>query len=129
MQEKGLLEIEGMEFYAYHGCLEKEKTEGNTFVVDFQAIIDVMAAVCSDNLDDTLNYAVVYDLIASEMAIGSNLIEHVAGRIVKAIEAKFPDLDFSLRLSKKNPPVNGKTSWSRITLHSSYNRQDTGKMQ
>lgn len=37
MRYDGIIELEGMEFHAYHGCLEKERREGNTFIVDFHA--------------------------------------------------------------------------------------------
>ena len=30
---KGILEIEGMEFFAYHGCFEAEQVVGNKFTV------------------------------------------------------------------------------------------------
>lgn len=113
-----------MEFHAYHGCLEKEKQEGNLFVVDFKADIDIAAAAESDSLDDTLDYGAVYSIIAREMEIPSDLIEHVAGRIVKAIEEQFPFLDFSVRVSKRNPPVDGPAAWSRITMSSRAKRKD-----
>ena len=32
----GIIELTGMEFHAYHGCFEKEREEGNLFVVDFR---------------------------------------------------------------------------------------------
>lgn len=35
MNPLGAIELTGMEFHAYHGCLESERTEGNTFIVDF----------------------------------------------------------------------------------------------
>ena len=35
MDRTGKIELEGMEFHAYHGCFEEEKTSGNLFVVDF----------------------------------------------------------------------------------------------
>ncbi len=113
-----------MEFHAYHGCLEKEKQEGNLFVVDFKADIDIAAAAESDSLADTLDYGAVYSIIAREMEIPSDLIEHVAGRIVKAIEEQFPFLDFSVRVSKQNPPVDGPAAWSRITMSSRAKRKD-----
>ena len=51
------------------------------------------------------------------MAVPSNLIEHVAGRIVRAIADRFPQFtSFSVRVSKKRPPVNGVVQWSRVTL-------------
>lgn len=117
MKNIGLIELEGMEFKAYHGCLEQEKVRGNEFVVDFRGELDLSAAAESDNLNDTLNYAEIYDIVAYEMSVPSELLENVAGRILKAIEAQFPQLvSFSVRVSKKRPPVDGVAQWSRVTL-------------
>ena len=118
MDKIGVIELEGMEFKAYHGCLEQEKVRGNLFVVDFRGELDLSAAAESDNLADTLNYGEIYDIVADEMSIPSELLENVAGRILKAIETKFPELiSFSVRVSKKRPPVEGVAQWSRVTLY------------
>ncbi len=106
-----------MEFKAYHGCLEQEKVRGNFFIVDFRGEMDLTAAAESDNLKDTLNYGEIYDIVSYEMSIPSELLENVAGRIVKAIASAYPQLtSFSVRVSKKKPPVEGVAQWSRITL-------------
>ncbi len=120
MNKTGTIELEGMEFKAYHGCLEQEKVRGNVFTVDFKGELDLSAAAASDNLNDTLNYGEIYDIVSEEMSIPSELLENVAGRIVTAIEKAFPQLlSFSVRVSKKRPPVDGVAQWSRVTLHSS----------
>ena len=114
----GTIELEGMEFRANHGCLERETVIGNDFVVDFRGEVDMAAAVESDNLADAVNYALIYNVVAREMAQPSNLLEHVAGRIAKALKAEFPQfVSFSVRVSKKRPPVNGIVQWSRITVY------------
>ncbi|MBQ3250480.1 MAG: dihydroneopterin aldolase [Bacteroidales bacterium] len=114
----GTIELEGMEFKAYHGCLEREKVVGNDFVVDFRGEMDMSAAAESDDLRDAVNYAEIYDVIKEEMAKPSDLLEHVTGRIVKALEEKFPQfISFSVRVSKKRPPVSGVVQWSRITMY------------
>ena len=119
MDRIGVIELEGMEFKAYHGCLEQEKVRGNSFTVDFRGEMDLYAAAESDNLNDTVNYGVIYEIVAEEMSIPSELLENVAGRIVKAIESRFPQfVSFSIRVSKKRPPVDGVAQWSRITLTS-----------
>ena len=119
MEKIGIIELEGMEFKAYHGCLEQEKVRGNSFIVDFRGELDLSAAVLSDNLNDTLNYSEIYDIVAEEMSIPSELLENVAGRIVHGIEKHFPELiSFSVRVSKKRPPVDGVAQWSRVTLRS-----------
>jgi len=112
-----IIELEGMEFKAYHGCLEKERKEGNVFMVDFTACLDLSPAAGSDDIKDTLDYGAVYDIIAKEMETPSNLLENVAGRIADSIQAEFPGiLNFKVRVSKKNPPVNGPAAWARITI-------------
>ena len=117
MEKIGTIELEGMEFKAYHGCLEQEKIRGNVFIVDFKGSLDLSAAAESDNLNDTLNYGEIYEIVAEEMSIPSELLENVAGRIMKAIEGRFPQLvEFSVRVSKKRPPVEGIAQWSRVTL-------------
>ena len=117
MDKIGTIELEGMEFKAYHGCLEQEKVRGNFFTVDFRGELDMSAAADSDNLNDTLNYGDIYEIVSYEMSIPSELLENVAGRIVKAIEKRFPELvSFSVRVSKKRPPVDGVAQWSRVTL-------------
>ena len=119
MENLGVIELEGMEFKAYHGCLEQEKVRGNVFTVDFRGELDLSAAAESDNLNDTLNYGDIYDIVAEEMSIPSELLENVAGRIMKEIERRYPQLVmFSVRVSKKRPPVEGVAQWSRVTLYS-----------
>ena len=106
-----------MEFHSFHGVLDREKATGNLFVVDFRGELDMRAAAESDDLSDALNYAEIYDVVAAEMAVPSGLLEHVAGRIVKALAEKFPQLEsFSVRVSKRRPPVAGIVQWSRVTL-------------
>lgn len=126
MDKIGIIELEGMEFHAFHGVLEHEKIEGNLFIVDFKGEVDMSKAAESDLLEDTLNYALIYDAVAKEMATPSELLEHVAGRIVKAIAAGCPQLEsFSVRVSKRQPPVSGPVKWSRVTLF--HNRHSTEK--
>jgi dihydroneopterin aldolase len=55
----GLIEIEGMHFYARHGHFEVEQQVGNEFLVDVSIETDCSAAADSDNLDDALNYQAV----------------------------------------------------------------------
>ena len=115
--ELATMELEGMEFQAYHGCLESEQKEGNLFVVDFCGQLDISKAASSDTLENAIDYGKIYDLIAQQMAIPSKLLENVAVRIAEAIRQEFPGfLEIKVRVSKKNPPVAGKVQWSRITV-------------
>ena len=114
----GIIELEGMRFWAFHGCLESERSKGNLFLVDFHGETDLRKAAESDELEDTVNYGEIYDAVKAEMDIPSDLLEHVAGRITKVLAAKFPQfIRFSVRVSKQMPPVEGHVQWSRVTLN------------
>lgn len=114
---KGTIELTGMRFRAFHGCLPEEREDGNIFVVDFRCDYDVQRASESDNLADTLDYGAVYDIVAREMAVPSNLLEHVAGRIARSIKSSFPEATrIRISVAKKNPPVAGQAEWSRVTV-------------
>jgi dihydroneopterin aldolase len=103
-----VIAIEGMEFYAHHGCHEEEQVTGNRFVVDVYLEKDTGLAERSDNLADTINYAEIYTIIQAEMAIPSKLLEHLGRRILNAIKVSFPGTGFvELKVSKMNPPIGG----------------------
>lgn len=113
----GIIELEEMRFWAFHGCLESERRNGNLFLVDFRGELDMRKAAGSDNLEDTVNYGLVYELVKEEMRVPSDLLENVAGRIVRRIAERFPEfVRFSVRVSKRRPSVGGPVQWSRVTL-------------
>lgn len=113
----GRIELNGMQFHAFHGCLPEEKTNGNDFIVDLSFTCDITGAATSDRLEDTVDYSAVYGIVAAEMGIASNLLENVAWRIKKAVESKFRGIgEVRVRVAKKNPPVSGLTAESAVII-------------
>ncbi len=103
------INIEGMEFYAYHGHFKEEQQVGNKFIVDIKLKTDLSKAAESDELDDTVNYVEIYNLIQTEMKSVSNLLENLGGRIINSISNNFPMInEIELKVSKINPPIGGK---------------------
>lgn len=104
-----------MEFLAYHGVLESEKTLGNYFVVDFEADWSSRCAL-SDSLSDTIDYSAVYEVIASVMAERMNLLETVADSICRRVAETFPSFRrISVCVGKKNPPLGGSCAFSKVS--------------
>lgn len=100
------IEIRGLEMWARHGVLEQERTVGNTFRVDVTLIADLSRAMASDRVDDTINYALVIDIIKSEMAIPSRLLENVIWRMKDAFIRTFPTVTGGkITLCKLTPPI------------------------
>lgn len=109
--------LENMEFHAHHGVLEHEKTLGNTFLVTLEMEVNTEKAGVSDHLEDTVNYALIYNTVRKQMEIPSNLIEHVAHRLADKIMNKFVRvLSLRLKLTKLYPPLEGKVEKVSIEI-------------
>lgn len=103
---KSTLAIEGMEFYAHHGCFPEERIIGTWFKVDLYMEADTGKAQISDSLEDTINYAEVYTKVKEEISIPSKLIEHVARRITDRVLRDYPMIQSTrIKLCKMNPPL------------------------
>lgn len=114
---KGILEIEDMEFFAYHGCFEAEQTVGNRFKVYACLHYDCSLPAKSDYIDDALSYQTAYEIIAREMMKRSHLLEHVGLRILDALYGAFPQLQYAkIKISKMNPPLGGQIGCTSVTL-------------
>ena len=114
---KGVIEIEGMEFFAYHGCFETERVVGNKFTVYACLHYDCALAAMSDCIEDALNYQSAYEVIACEMMKPSHLLEHVGQRILTQLYEKFPPLQYvKIKISKMNPPLGGQIQCTSVTL-------------
>lgn len=115
---KDRVELVGMQFYAYHGCFEEEQRIGNRFVVNFWAEADLSLPARTDNIEDALNYQEVYNIIRSQMAIKSHLLENVARRILDAVKERFPYIENAqVQIDKLNPPLGGQVYSSRVTMN------------
>ncbi len=109
--------LENMKFHAFHGVLPEEQIVGNTYSVTVKFSFDFSKAAREDDLDETINYAEVYELIKKEMNQASKLIEHVAQRILDRISGQFPQIkSLEVQLSKHNPPVSGEVEKATVLL-------------
>ncbi len=105
----GLIQIENMEFYSFHGHFKEERIVGNKFIVDLTIETDMSIPSESDNLKDALNYQRVYELVKLQMEMKSHLLENIAGRILDAIYTEMGGIiKAKVKVSKLNPPMGGK---------------------
>jgi dihydroneopterin aldolase len=117
MDMTGLIELEEMEFYAYHGCFKEEQIVGNRFLVNIAIETDCTKAAASDNINDALNYVSVYELTKKEMMQNSHLLEHLANRIIEQLHIQFPSVIHSkVKVSKMNPPMGGQMRCVSLTV-------------
>jgi 7,8-dihydroneopterin aldolase/epimerase/oxygenase len=113
----GLIEIEGMKFYAFHGHFESEQKVGNEFRVDLRIETNCDLAAISDNLNDALNYQTAYETVKKEMSVTSYLLENVAKRVLDSLYSNFESIiKAEIKISKMNPPMGGEIEKVSITM-------------
>ena len=109
--------LTGMRFYAYHGCFEEEQKVGTHFVVDVTLTYDAEAAITGDDVEQSVNYQLVYKTIRKVMGKPQHLIETVADHIIHEIKCDFPQvLKVMVKLCKINPPLDGKTEYVAVQM-------------
>jgi len=109
--------IEGMQFFSYHGHFEEESIIGTKFLLDLYLETDTSKAEKTDELNDTVNYLSVYNLVKEQMQQSSYLIEHVARRILDSVMEHFSEIESAkLKFRKLNPPLGGQMDSVSITL-------------
>ena len=100
-------------FHAFHGVMPQERKVGADFTVSLRVGVDLSLPVESDAVEDTLNYAMLY-----EVAIPAQLLEHVAGRMGKAVCRHFPQVEtVDVVLTKLNPPMGADCEGASVELH------------
>ena len=98
--------LDSVRIYAYHGVMPQETKIGAYFTVSAELDTDFSRAMATDELDGTVSYADVFNVIKQEMATPSKLLEHVGGRIVTALFSSFPTVTrVKVRIMKENPPM------------------------
>jgi dihydroneopterin aldolase len=97
--------------------MPQEQQVGGEFLVDLRVGYPIQQAMETDEVADTLNYAELYELVKQQMDVPSKLLEHVAGRIVKAINQQFPQVSsIQLKITKKNPPMGADSAGAGVEL-------------
>jgi dihydroneopterin aldolase len=116
-----VIELNSMKFYAFHGVSPQEMKVGNHFVVDISYSFPISKAFDSDDVNDTINYADVYNVVKKEMECRSQLLEHLSGRMLKALKAAFPQLSYlKIKVSKLNPPLDGEVDNASVVMEDTF---------
>lgn len=78
----GIIQVNNIKLYAFHGCLEEESKIGSDYRVDVEVKVDLKKSAKTDELSDTVDYVHLNHIVKEEMAIRSKLLEEVAQRIL-----------------------------------------------
>lgn len=120
------IEIKNLEIYANHGVLAEEKTLGQKFYIDAKLYVDVLGAATTDNVENSVNYAEVTEVIKKVFkGKSANLIETAAQSLAGILLAKFTKIDkIELTVKKPSAPVDAHFDYMAVNItrsrHTAY---------
>ncbi|MBM4765289.1 dihydroneopterin aldolase [Bacillus sp. B15-48] len=103
------IHLNKMEFYGYHGVFPEETKLGQRFIVDLTIELDLAKAGKSDCLEDSINYAELYE-ICQHVVEGKpfKLVEAVAEEIATKTLGEFLNVSIChVKVIKPDPPIPG----------------------
>ena len=113
----GIIRLKNMIFYGYHGVYEFEKEKGTNFEIDLELFTSLATSSKSDNIEDTINYEDVYELVKKSFGSKSYfLLEKLADSISKSIFNEHNIEKLIIRVRKINAPLDGKLDSVEIEL-------------
>ena len=111
------IKLNNMRFHSYIGVFPEEKKLGQNIAIDLE--VTIKASVSRDELDETVSYAVFYDLVADYIKkCRADLIETLAFDIVELIKASSPDKIDTVKvyIRKLQVPINGLLDSAEVEL-------------
>lgn len=113
------IELRDIHLYAHHGVMPQEREVGAWFTIDINLLMNDYSCTDNDNIEGTVSYADIYEIISSEMEKPSNLLEYVCKRICDRIYSSFTQVDkIEITLCKDTPPMGGDRLKAAVTLKS-----------
>ena len=113
----GIIKVENIRVFAYHGCLAEETKIGSDYRVDLEVKADLQTSAKTDKLSDTVDYVFLNRIIREEMNKPSHLLETVAKRILSRIFNEDALVDkATVCVSKLNPPIGGDVEMVTIKM-------------
>lgn len=117
--ERYTIELRDVHLFAHHGVMPQEQKIGAWFTIDIKLEISDHGCASSDDIEGTVSYADVFDILRQEMAQPSKLLENVCQRISRRLYDTFGQITaIAITLCKDTPPMGGDRLKAAVTLSS-----------
>lgn len=118
----GLLTISlnNVRFRAFHGVHPEEREKGNDFVVNMKVKYFPGNKIIH-SLKDTIDYALLFEIINTTMQKPVDLLETIAQTIAETVHQQFPQVkEISVSIEKLNPPIDKFSGTAAVTYTKEY---------
>ena len=108
--------VKNLKIFAYHGVNPEEKENGQNFVLDIDAYVDISKPCQSDNVDDTVSYAkIIKETVRIFTSQKDDLLERAAQRVADGLFETFGKIK-KLRILLKKPEAPIKADFEYVAV-------------
>ena len=110
--------IKNLNLFCYHGVNPEEKVDGQNFVFDIEASVDLSTPCQTDNVDDTVSYAKMIKTVRRvAQCQKDDLIERVAQRIVDALFEEYEKIQgIKITIMKPEAPIKAEFDYVAVQI-------------
>lgn len=115
-----IISLNNVRFRAYHGLFPEERQKGNDFVVNMQ-VSYVPKSGTIESLEDTIDYATLFDIINTVMQSPVDLLETLVQKIAQSVHQQFPQVkQINVSVEKLNPPIDKFTGSAAVSYKAEF---------
>lgn len=113
--------VKDLKLFCYHGVNPEEKENGQNFVFDIEAGVDLKTPCMTDNVDDTVSYAKIIKTVRRVAQSEKNdLLERVAQRVADELFSEFDKINsLVITLKKPEAPIKADFQYVAVTIERS----------
>jgi 7,8-dihydroneopterin aldolase/epimerase/oxygenase len=105
MSELITIALKQLRFFSFHGLYPEEKKTGNEFEVNLSVTYAPGSGTIT-GLEETVNYAALYELLKKEMQKPRELLETLVMEIAEQVHKNFPIIkSIEIGVTKLHPPI------------------------
>lgn len=110
--------IKNLKLFCYHGVNPEEKVDGQNFIFDIEASVDLTKPCATDNVDDTVSYAKMIKTIRRvAQSQKDDLIERVAQRIIDALFEEYKKIQtIKITVMKPEAPIKAEFDYVAVEI-------------
>jgi dihydroneopterin aldolase len=113
------IHLDKLQFFSFHGIHEEERILGNSFEMDIAVNVDAPHTITT--LEQTVNYAALYEMAKERMQQPTPLLETVAQELAEQIHASDQRIkSIAIKIRKKYPPIHSMEGSVAISLKKEY---------
>lgn len=110
--------IKNLKLFCYHGVNPEEKVDGQNFIFDVEAGVDLTGPCATDNVDDTVSYAKMIKTVRRvAQSQKDDLIERVAQRIIDALFEEYEKIQvIKITVMKPEAPIKAEFDYVAVQI-------------